>query len=103
MKAPEAKPALPKKLLGNAQIHQQYASQWTKALSRCGEPTRKFLSNHSGLFSVQIIGTSANISIEIENDPQMKPQVRNIKEAELQKAFGAVFQKKVEVMFRVAS
>ncbi|HEY9860191.1 MAG TPA: helicase-related protein, partial [Candidatus Obscuribacterales bacterium] len=89
--------------LGNPVVKKQYSTQWMLALSRCIESTRNFLTDHAGLWSVEETDYTVNISIEIENVPELKAKIRLIGEAELQEAFSATFGKKASVMFRLST
>ncbi len=88
--------------VGNPDVKRQYNNQWILALSRCMDSTKDFLSNHAGLFHVEFIGYGVNISIELENVPDLKDKLKDIRDSELQDAFGAIFAKKANIMFRLS-
>ena len=88
--------------LGNSTVRKQYHPEWMLALSQCIESTRNFLANHAGLWAVEGNGYTVNISIEIENVPDLKTKMQIIKEAELQETFSAAFGKKASIMFRLS-
>lgn len=89
--------------VGNPQVKKKYQREWMLALSRCIESSRNFLDNHGGLFHVEDNGDVVNISIELENVPDLKARLKTIGEIELNEAFSASFGKKASVMFRLTA
>ncbi|AFZ11427.1 type III restriction protein res subunit [Crinalium epipsammum PCC 9333] len=88
--------------VGNQILQKQYEQQWRNAINSCQETTQEFLMEYTGLFNVQFIGsTNVNISLEVENIPELKTVMRSINESELTSAFGKAFAKKAAVMFRI--
>lgn len=92
-----------KENLGNAYFHQKYAQEWQKSLANCSVTTAEFLSQNAGLFHVEITPKFVNISLEIENIPDLKLKLKEVYDSrEIQSAFSQGFGKQVRVMLRLA-
>ncbi|BAY42130.1 putative helicase (plasmid) [Nostoc sp. NIES-2111] len=89
--------------LGNAYFQKKYAQQWQKSLANCSGTTAEFLSQNAGLFHVETTPKFVNISLEIENIPDLKLKLKEVyNTTEIQSAFSQGFGKQAKVMLRLA-
>jgi hypothetical protein len=71
--------------------------------NRLRSPTAEFLSQNAGLFHVETTPKFVNISLEIENIPDLKFKLKEVYNAtEIQSAFSQGFGKQAKVMLRLA-
>lgn len=92
-----------KENLGNVYFHRKYALEWQKSLVNCSVTTAEFLSKNVGLFHVETTPKFVNISLEIENIPDLKLKLKEVYDSrEIHSAFSQGFGKQVRVIVRLA-
>ncbi|BAB77405.1 DEAD/DEAH box helicase (plasmid) [Anabaena sp. FACHB-709] len=102
---PKQQPQSPliKENLGNVYFQRKYAQEWQKSLAKCSVTTAEFLSQNAGLFHVETTPKFVNISLEIENVPDLKLKLKEVyNSTEIQSAFSQGFGKQAKVMLRLA-
>ncbi|MBW4635423.1 MAG: DEAD/DEAH box helicase [Iphinoe sp. HA4291-MV1] len=91
-----------KQNLGNPYFQKKYAQEWEQSLAKCSVTTAEFLSQNTGLFHVETTPKFVNISLEIENIPNLKLKLKEVYNAtEIQSAFSQGFGKQAKVMLRL--
>ncbi|KAB8314380.1 DEAD/DEAH box helicase [Tolypothrix campylonemoides VB511288] len=104
LSVPEQEPKSPllKQNLGNPYFQEKYAQEWKQSLAKCSVTTADFLSKNAGLFHVETTPKFVNISLEIENIPNLKLKLKEVYNCtEIQSAFSQGFGKEAKVILRL--